>query len=146
MKIDEQLKIKCLGGKDTRSHKHISYISKNGEIIPQTIRINEWYYHAEQRALKAYAKYLCRRSKSSERFWRFYPPRGWNNIKKKGLVIHSLRYNSKGLLKNAKPCIKCLGTIKLWEIPRVEYSSDGGLKINEKTLNIYTNHVSRFYK
>ena len=143
MNQDEKIIRKCLQGK-VNSHKHISYISKNGEIIPQTIRINEWYYHAEQRALRAVAKYLCRASKSKESKWRFYPPRGWDHIKKKGLIIHSLRYSTKGLLRNAKPCKNCVDTIKLWGIPLIEYSLQEGLTKIEKTLNICTNHISRF--
>lgn len=59
--------------------------------------------------------------------------------KNKNYTLFSFRFNKEDKLKNAKPCIHCLHTIKKYHnITNVIYSDDDKL-VEEKVCNIQKN-------
>jgi hypothetical protein len=154
----QEMIINCKNHKHDLQSKHISVILLNG------IPITKFHYnyrrckimgiytgtsHAEICAIKQlftimnlyYIDYINPSSCSSHN-------KTIKIIKRKisRYSILVLRVNNKGQLLNSKPCLHCLGILKLYGLNKIYYSNNNGIITEEKIKNMDTNHLSRINK
>lgn len=65
------------------------------------------------------------------------------NEVRKGVELVSMRFDRNGLLRNAKPCVRCSAFIKRnFELCRkITFSDDDESLVSCNTIDFYTDHV-----